>query len=172
MNALKLFTMIPLNPQSNEAVFIPINFVRSQARICGMYCGNLTFDQPLYLKSFKIKQGNHPQFQHLFFRVGGFHQPMSFMGARCKLMEGSGLDELSPTIYAKKSLPKMMEGKTYTKTLRSCLLTDAALHISLLQAAKCPISSDLPSHSPSAPHETEQMDVDEEELAGSNDDHD
>ena len=66
----------------------------------------------------------------------------------------------------------MMEGKTYTKTLKSCLLTDAALHISLLQAAKCPISSDLPSHSPSAAQETEQMDVEEEEPAGSNDDHD
>ena len=158
MNALKLFTMIPLNPQSNQAVFIPINFVRSQARICGMCCGNLTFDQPLYLKSFKIKQGNHPQFQHLFFPVGGFHQLMSIVGARCKLMEDSGLDGLSPTIYANNSLPKMME----SKTLRSYLLTDAALHISLLRAAKCPISSDLPSHSPSAPQETEEMDVEEE----------
>ena len=133
-----------------------------------MGCGNLTFDQPLYLKSFKIKQGNHPQFQHLFFRVGGFHQLMSFVGARCKLMGDSGLDGLWLTIYAKNSLPKMMD----SKTLRSCSLTDAALHISPLPAAKCPISSDLPSHSPSAPQETAQMDVEEEELAGSNDDHD
>ena len=44
---------------------------------------------------------------------------------------------------------------------KNCLLTDAALNISLLQAAKCPISSDLPSHSPSAPQETEQMYVQE-----------
>ena len=43
---------------------------------------------------------------------------------------------------------------------------------SLLQAAKCPITSDLPSHSPSAPQETQRMDVEEEELAGSDDDHD
>ena len=56
--------------------------------------------------------------------------------------------------------------------MRACLLTDAALHISLLQAAKCPISFDLPSHSPSAAQETQRMDVEEEELAGSNDDHD
>ena len=53
--------------------------------------------------------------------------------------------------------------------MRTCLLTEAALHIYLLQAAKCPISSDLPSHSP---QETQRMDVEEEELAGSNDDHD
>ena len=56
--------------------------------------------------------------------------------------------------------------------MRACLLTDAALHISLLQAAKCPVSSDLSSHSPSAPQETQRMDVRVEELAGSNDDHD
>ena len=56
--------------------------------------------------------------------------------------------------------------------LRVCLLTNAALHISFLQAAKFPIISDLPYHSPSAPQETERIDVDEEKLAGSNDDHD
>ena len=95
MNALKLFTVILLNPQSNEALFIPIIFVRSQARICGMCCGNITFGQPLYLKKIKINKGNHPQLQHLFFRVGGFHQLMSFVGARCKLMEVAGLDGLS-----------------------------------------------------------------------------
>ena len=58
------------------------------------------------------------------------------------------------------------------KLLRVCLLADAALHISLLQSAKCPISSDLPSHSPSAPQEAQRMGVEEEELACSNDDHD
>ena len=48
----------------------------------------------------------------------------------------------------------------------------AARHISLLQAAKCPIRSDLLSHSPSAPPETARMDMEKEELAGSNDNHD
>ena len=81
---------------------------------------------------------------------------MSFVGAGCELIKDSGLDGLWLL-----SMPKMMEGKIYTKTLRACLLTDAALNISLLQAAKCPISSDLPSHSPSAPQETEQMYVQE-----------
>lgn len=47
-------------------------------------------------------------------------------------MEDSGLDEIWATVYARKSLPKMMEEKAYTKTLRACLLTDAALHIVLI----------------------------------------
>ena len=55
----------------NEAVFITMIFVQSQAIKYGMCCRTLTFDQPLYWKSFKIKQDNHPQFQHLFLRVGG-----------------------------------------------------------------------------------------------------
>ena len=58
---------------------------------------------------------------------------MSFLGAGCKLMEGSGLDDLWATAYARGSLPKMMEGKAYTKCLRACLLSDAALHTVLLE---------------------------------------
>ena len=163
--------MIPLNPQTNEAVFSTMIFVQFQARKCGMCCGTLTFDQPRYSKSFKIKQDNHPQFQHIFLRVGGFHQLMSFMGAGCKLMEDSGLDGLWATDYAKNSLPKVMEGKAHTKTLRACLLTNAALHIFLLQTAKCPIINSY-YHSPSAPQETERIDVEADELSGSDDDHD
>ena len=51
-------------------------------------------------------------------------------------------------------------------------MTDAALHIAIQQAAECAIIYNLPSHSPSAPQETKRMDVKEQELAGSNDDHD
>ena len=66
------------------------------------------------------------------------------MGAGCKLMEDSGLDGLWAIIYAKNSSPK---APIIQKTLTACLLTDAALHIYLLQTAKCPISSDLSSNS-------------------------
>ena len=33
---------------------------------------------------------------------------------------------------AKKSLPKMTEGRAYAKCLRACLLTDVAFHLTLL----------------------------------------
>ena len=56
----------------NDAAFIiTVIFVQSQAIKCGMCCKTLTFDQPLYLKSYKIKQDNHPQFRRLFLHVGG-----------------------------------------------------------------------------------------------------
>ena len=58
---------------------------------------------------------------------------MSFLGAGCKLKEGSGLEDLWATEYARNSLPKMMEGKANTKTLCAFLLTDAAVHCLFLQ---------------------------------------
>ena len=57
---------------------------------------------------------------------------MSFLGAGCKLFEGGGIEEIWCTVYAKKSIPKKIEGKAYAKCLRACLLTDAALHLTLL----------------------------------------
>ena len=58
---------------------------------------------------------------------------MSFLRAGCKLMEGSGLEDLWATTYARNSLPKMMERKANTKTLCAFLLADAALHCLFLQ---------------------------------------
>ena len=57
---------------------------------------------------------------------------MSFLEAGYKLFEGGGIEEIWCTVCAKKSLPKMTEGKAYAKCLRACLLTDAALHLTLL----------------------------------------
>ena len=57
---------------------------------------------------------------------------MSFLGAGCKLFEGGGIEEIWCAVYAKKSIPKIIEEKAYAKCLRACLLTDAALHLTLL----------------------------------------
>ena len=57
---------------------------------------------------------------------------MSFMGSACKLMQDAGLKEVWSTVYKEKSLPKMLESKAYSCCLRACLLTDTALHFTLL----------------------------------------
>ena len=57
---------------------------------------------------------------------------MSFMGAGCKLMQDAGLKKVWSTVYKENSLPKMLEGKAYSHCLRACLLTDNALHFTLL----------------------------------------
>ena len=121
--------MIPLNLSTDEAVYSTMVFVPKQANQVGMCCATLTFDQPLYLKSYKIKQDNQAELKKMSLRLAGFHQLMSFLGVGCKLMEGSGLGELWANIYATNSLLKMMSVKADTKTLRYYLLTNAALHI-------------------------------------------
>ena len=57
---------------------------------------------------------------------------MSFMGAGYKLMQDAGLKEVWSTVYKENSLPKMLEEKAYSHCLRACLLTDTALHFTLL----------------------------------------
>jgi len=124
--------MVPLNPSTPEAVYTTMSFVAQQCKTLGQHCAVLTFDQPLFLKAYTIRQDHSVEFKNTFIRLGGFHQLMSFLGAGCHLMEDSGLDELWTTVYAPNSLHKMKEGKAYTKALRACLLTDAALHVLLL----------------------------------------
>ena len=57
---------------------------------------------------------------------------MSFMGVGCKLMQDAGLKEVWSTVHKENPLPKMLEGKAYSRCLRACLLTDTALHFTLL----------------------------------------
>ena len=47
-------------------------------------------------------------------------------------MQGAGLKEVWSTVYKEKSLPKILEGKAYSRCLRACLITDTALHFTLL----------------------------------------
>ena len=47
-------------------------------------------------------------------------------------MEDAGLKELWSTVYQDNYLPKMIEGKAYSRCLMAVLLTDSALHFYLL----------------------------------------
>ena len=94
-------------------------------------CGSLTFDQPLYLKANHLKHSHLDEKIHA--RVGGFYQLTSFLGAGCKLSEGSGIEELWENIYAKNTIAKMT-GKAYTKCIRAWFLTDNALRLTLMRS--------------------------------------
>ena len=56
--AIEFYPMIPLNPSSDEAVYSTMVFVLHQAGKLSMYCSALTFDQPLYLMAYRIKEEN------------------------------------------------------------------------------------------------------------------
>ena len=124
--------VIPLDPPSYEAVYSTLSFVNEEIKKKSMCCTSLTFDQPLYWKAKEIKVDKSPEFDSVYLKLGGFHQLMSFLGAGCKLMVDAGLKELWSTVYQETSLPKMIEGKPYSRCLRAVLLTDFALHFCLL----------------------------------------
>ena len=81
--------MVPLNPDTNEAIYCTMRFVVDQGKKIGLCCGTLTFDQPLYLKANHINYSFPDEFVSVHLRLGGFHQLMSFLGAGCKLFKGS-----------------------------------------------------------------------------------
>ena len=75
-----------------------------QKRVC---CTSHTFELPLFWKASEIRVG-------------------------CKLMQDAGLKGVWSTVYKENFLPKMFEGKVYSRCLRVCLLKDTALHFMLL----------------------------------------
>ena len=132
LSQIQFRPVLPLDPSSYEAMYSTLSFVNEEIKKKSMCCTSLTFDQPLYWKAKAIKADKSPEFDSIYLKLGGFHQLMSFLGAGCKLMEDAELKELWSTVYQENSLPKMIEGKAYSRCLRAVLLTDSALHFSLL----------------------------------------
>ena len=107
----------------------PLPSSKYNKRIC---CTSLPFDLPLFWKGSVIKGDKSSELDYVYFKIGGFHHLMSFMGAAYKLMQDAGLKEIWSIAYKENSLSKMLKGKAYSRCLRACLLTDTALHFKLL----------------------------------------
>ena len=84
----------------------------------------LTFDQPLYWIAEEIKSSNsaNPILSNCIVRLGGFHMCMTFLGAIGHLMQGTGLAEIFELIYADNAVPKIVDGKAYSRAIRAHLL--------------------------------------------------
>ena len=131
---IRFLPIIPLDPSSYEAVYSTMHFIKEEIKKKSICCTSLTFHQPFYWKAKEIKADKSPEFDSIHLKLGGFHQLMSFLGAGCKLMEDGGLKELWSTVYQENSIPKMMASKAYSRCLRAVLLTDSALHVTLLSS--------------------------------------
>ena len=70
--------MVSLNPKTYEAIYSTKPFLNEQSGLSGLCCEALTFDQPLYLKAEKKKQGNLEEVRSLHIQLDRFHQLMSF----------------------------------------------------------------------------------------------
>ena len=65
------------------------------------------------------------------------------MGAMGYIMSGSGLEDIWGTVYAKESVPHMINGHAYSRALRAHFLTQEALATMLLRSAKLTHLSEL-----------------------------
>lgn len=89
----------------------------------------VTFDQPLYYKAREIvaSSGRDSPLSSVIVRLGGFHLLMSFLGAIGYIMDGSGLQDVLSTIYARASTEKILTGHAYSRAVRGHIL----LHLTL-----------------------------------------
>lgn len=87
----------------------------------------VTFDQPLYQKSFEMVKSCSEEFPNVMVRLGIFHLLMSFLGAIGFIMSGSGINEVLNVIYAPLSVQKMLTGHAYARAIRGHTLLYLAL---------------------------------------------
>lgn len=115
-------------PSDYNTVYTSIASAVEQCKLVKQKTCIVTFDQPLYWKARDVMANDaQPELKNVVVRLGGFHLLMSFMGAMGTIMDGSGLKELFSTIYATKSVEKILTGHAYARAVRANILTYAAL---------------------------------------------
>jgi len=120
---------INLTPSNPTTIYTALLQAAAKGSSNGQTITMVTFDQPLYAKAREMV-GAAPDdspLKSLFIRLGGFHLLMSFLSAIGHIMEGSGLEELYNTVYAKNSVQQIMNGKAYSRAVRALFLVEEAL---------------------------------------------
>ncbi|KAJ8019194.1 hypothetical protein HOLleu_42380 [Holothuria leucospilota] len=104
-------------------------FVINQARTLNKPTPVLTFDQPLWLKTYEIATSKALK---VVLIPEGFRKLMNFLGNITFMMKDSGLKEAIGRLYGENTVDHIMTGKTVTKAPRAHYLTDATLSLKLV----------------------------------------
>ena len=116
---VRFLPIIDLNLNDPNALFSLLSYISKQCDKLSTEETCVTHDQPLYIKDHEIVSSEKLK---IFFRLGGFHQIMSFFGSVGNLMEGSGLGEALEEIYSPNTVSHTFTGKAYARALRGHLL--------------------------------------------------
>ena len=94
----------------------------------------LTFDQPLYWKAMKITtyEQQKGSFNKMVIMLGTFHTWMSFYGSICYIMAGSGIESLLELIFAERTVPHILSGRTFACATQAHLVTAGVLSALLI----------------------------------------
>jgi hypothetical protein len=122
--AIDMLTILDLNPTDENCIFSTLAFVCDQAKALRLPDVSVTFDQPLFIKAVDIAGAAKLE---VVVRLGGFHLLMSYLGSICKIMTGSGLEDVLMEIYGSNTIEHILSGKAYARALRGHLLVCEAL---------------------------------------------
>ena len=90
---------------------------------------SITVDQPLWAKAVEIIQEKDLK---IVLRLDSFHSHIIFVESLGMVVEGSGLEKLLETFYARNSVLPTLSGKALERALRGHFLANTALKIRLL----------------------------------------
>jgi len=97
-----------LNTSDNNCIYSTLAFIKQQAKQLNVVTPCVTFDQSLWVKAVKIIKAST---MNIFYRLGGFHTLMSFLGSIGSLKAGSGLSNVLEISYGPNTVCHMMSGK-------------------------------------------------------------
>ena len=131
--SISFLPMIDMDPTNQTCIYSTLSYVAEHAKKHSA-TPILTFDQPLWWKSFMIVQDEPSEspLKNIILMMGGLHTKMSFVGAIGYIMANSGLRELMETIYAPNTIDHIFSGKAIARATRAHILVNAALNGLLL----------------------------------------
>ena len=111
---IKFLPTINLNLSDESCIYSTLLFVEQQAQQLNFLSLSITFDQPLFIKPFKILKAKDT---NIVIRLGDFLLLTSFLGGIGSVMEGCGLSESTETIYQPNSVVDMLEVKAHAREM-------------------------------------------------------
>ncbi|KAF4531641.1 hypothetical protein B566_EDAN006572 [Ephemera danica] len=143
--AITFLPFINLTPSNPSCIYTALKFAAKECVRHGQNTAIVTFDQPLFYKAMDIVSAMQTEceLKNVIIRLGGFHFLMSFLGAIGYIMAGSGIEELFSTVYATNSVPHILTGKNFSRSIRAHLLASEALIATIFNESEHSLQSDL-----------------------------
>lgn len=79
---------------------------------------------------------SNSEISRMVIKLGGFHILRSFLGCMGYIMVGTGVQEVLGEIYATDSVDKMLNGHSYSRSIRAQTLLRLALSMIILEDMK------------------------------------
>ena len=135
-SSITFLPMIDMNPSDVTCFSSTLKFVSEHAQRHNIANPIVTFDQPLWWKTFNIIQTEPADsyIRKVILRLGAFYTEMSFLGTIGLLMAVSELRELLELIYASNAVDHILTGKAIARGVRAQPIVGAALNALLYSA--------------------------------------